>query len=157
MHCPSSKVLDNTKRHIPGPEIPLPRIKRVVRLCAEVKDAETGELLFSRATWKPHGAAMNHAKRGFLSDIPRQNYDYYITSATGRKTLMCARGTSHASPSMSFNSARDNEEYFQIIMPVLKCEEGPIEAMFTLFIVPRQSNKNHSQHESINYKDMAEV
>jgi hypothetical protein len=46
MHCPYSKVLDNTKQHIPGPEVILPRIKRVFRLCDDVKDAETGEVFF---------------------------------------------------------------------------------------------------------------
>jgi hypothetical protein len=73
-----SKVLDNTKRHIPGPEILLPRIKRVVRWCADVKDAETGKIR----------AAMNHVKLECISDMPGQNCDYYITSETGCKTLM---------------------------------------------------------------------
>jgi hypothetical protein len=36
---------------------------------------------------------------------------------------------------MYFNTDHDNEEYLQPITPVLKCEEGPIEAIFTLFIV----------------------
>jgi hypothetical protein len=58
---------------------------------------------------------------------------------------------------MYFNADRNNEEYLQPITPVLKCEEGPIEAMFTLFIVSRRSNQNHHQRESINYEGMAEV
>jgi hypothetical protein len=94
IHFTSSKVLDNTKRHIPGPEIILPQIKCFVRLCVDVKDAETGEVFFSCATYKIDVAAMKHVKLGCLSGTPGQNYDCYITSETGRKTLMCERGAS---------------------------------------------------------------
>jgi hypothetical protein len=63
----------------------------------------------------------------------------------------------HLSPSMYFNTDRDNEEYLQPITPVLKCEGGPIRAIFTLFILSRQSNQNHPQRDPINYEGMAEV
>jgi hypothetical protein len=63
----------------------------------------------------------------------------------------------HLSLAMSFNAVHDNEEHLQPITPVLKCEEGTIEAMSTLFIVLFQSNQNRNQRESINYKSMAKV
>jgi hypothetical protein len=51
---------------------------------------------------------------------------------------------------MYFNADSDkNDEYLQPIAPVLKCEEGKIEAMFTLLIISGQSNQKHHQRESI--------
>jgi hypothetical protein len=60
-------------------------------------------------------------------------------------------------PPMYVNTDRDNEEYLQPSTLLLKCEEGPIEAMLTLFIISHRSNQNHHQRESINYEGMAEV
>jgi hypothetical protein len=51
---PKSKVLDYCRQHIPNPSILLPLIQKAVELCADVKDAKSGDVVFSKATWKVH-------------------------------------------------------------------------------------------------------
>lgn len=94
LNVPGSKLLDNIPRSIPPPEILLPRIKRVVDLCANVKDDKTGEVFFSKAAWKQHFNTWTHMEKGCYSDKPGFNYYYFITTKSGNKTLMCVRGTS---------------------------------------------------------------
>jgi hypothetical protein len=94
LYCPGSKILDNVPRVIPPPDILLPRIKRAVDLCANAKDATTGEVFFSRKTWKVHFLAMKHFEQGCISDKPGFEYYYFKTSKSGNQKLMCVRGTS---------------------------------------------------------------
>ena len=93
-NIPGNKLLDSIPRHIPPPDVLLPRIQKVVEVCANVKDNKTGELFFSKAAWKVYYCAWTHLKKGCYSDKPGFNYYYFITTKSGNKKLMCVRGTS---------------------------------------------------------------
>jgi hypothetical protein len=54
LYCPSSKVLSDVPRKIPEPAELERRICAVVKLCADVPDAKTGEIFFPQQTWKVH-------------------------------------------------------------------------------------------------------
>jgi hypothetical protein len=94
LYCPGSKVLQDKQRVIPPPSILLPRVKKAVELCANAKDAATGEILFSKQTWNVHVNACLHFDKGCYSDKPGFRYYYFTTSKTGKQQLMCVRGTS---------------------------------------------------------------
>jgi hypothetical protein len=104
-----------------------------------------------------------YTRETFFTPVVRErhNLQYIKGSSTEKEDhgmdIQNTEADVHLSPWASFNAARDNEEYLPPITPVSKCEEGPIEAMFTLFIVLRRSNQNRNQRESINYEGMAEV
>ncbi len=72
----------------------LPRIKKVIDLCANAKDSTTGELFFSKKTWKYHYCAWTHFEKGCYSDKPGFSYYYFITTKSGTQRLMCVRGSS---------------------------------------------------------------
>jgi hypothetical protein len=76
--CPGSKVLDYCHQRIPipNPTIILPLIQKAVELCADVKDAKSGDVFFSKATWKVHVNVFQHIKLGCVSNIPSVNYCY---------------------------------------------------------------------------------
>jgi len=94
LYCPGSKVLEDVQRTIPPPDVLLPRIKRAVDMCANAKDAKTGETFFSKKMWKAHARAWSHFEKGCYSDKPGYSYYYFTTSKSGKKQLMCVRGTS---------------------------------------------------------------
>ena len=48
LYCPGSKLLEDKERIIPPPSMLLRRWKRAVDICANVRDAKTGEMLFQR-------------------------------------------------------------------------------------------------------------
>lgn len=94
LYCAGSKVLDDVPRVIPPPDELLPRIKKVVDMCANTKDAKTGDVLFSKKTRKYHAQLWKHLEKGCYSDTPGFNYYYFITTSRGKQQLMCVRGTS---------------------------------------------------------------
>jgi hypothetical protein len=67
LFCPGSNVIDYCQRHIPKPDILLPKILKSVELCTDVKDTKTGDILFSKATWKVHVNIVKHVKLGCVS------------------------------------------------------------------------------------------
>jgi hypothetical protein len=94
LYCPSSKVLSDVPRKIPEPAELERRICAVVKLCANVPDAKTGEMFFSQQTWKVHTNVLKHVRLGCLSDVPGLDYYYTTTSPSGKTTLWSVRGTS---------------------------------------------------------------
>jgi len=92
--CPSSKVLSNVPRTIPVPAVLEERVQRVVDACANVKDAKTGEVFFSKETWKVHQNFIKKIRAGIVSDKPGFDCCCTTTSASGKETLWCVRGTS---------------------------------------------------------------
>ena len=94
LNCPGSKVLDKIPRAIPPPDALLREVKKVVALCANVRDAKTDEFFFSRETWKAYFDFIGHVKKGCVSDKPGFNYYYYSTTDGEKSTLYCIRGTS---------------------------------------------------------------
>jgi hypothetical protein len=92
---PGSKVLDYLQWNIPKPDILLPKILKAVELCADVKDAKTGEIFFFKVTRKVHvniAKHVKHVKFGCVSDMPGLSYYYCLRTKSGRKWLMCVRG-----------------------------------------------------------------
>jgi hypothetical protein len=89
-----SKVLDYCRQHIPNPSIILHLIQKAVELFADVKDAKSGDVFFSKATWKVHVNVVWHIKLGCVRDMPGVNYYYYLTTKSGKKKLMCICGIS---------------------------------------------------------------
>ncbi len=83
------------RRSIPPPAELEERVRRAVDLCATVKDAATGSMLFTRQTWTTVDNLIRHIRRGCLSDCPDVNY-YYIVGRTrdGMPRYRCTRGTS---------------------------------------------------------------
>ena len=94
LYCPGSKLLEDKEHIIPPPSVLLWHWKRAVDICANVRDAKMGEMLFSKKTWKVHYATCKHIEKGCYSDKPSFNYYYFMTSKTGKLQLMCVRGTS---------------------------------------------------------------
>jgi hypothetical protein len=95
LYCPSSKLLAGIARQAPDPAVLEKNLCDAVNLCANVRDARTGEMFFSRETWKVHKQMLLHVRLGCLSDKPGINY-YYTTSPglSGKTVLWCVRGTS---------------------------------------------------------------
>lgn len=94
LYCPASKVLGDVPRSIPSPQTLEERVQRVVNACANVKDAKTGEVFFSKETWKIHNNFIKRIRLGVISDLPGFNYYYTTTNSSGQTTLWCIRGTS---------------------------------------------------------------
>jgi hypothetical protein len=94
MACPSGKVLDDIERIIPDPKTLERQFKAVCKFVANVKDAKTGEPLFSKQSWKVYRKTLQHIQKGCLSDESDVNYYYFTTKPNGRKVLHCCRGTS---------------------------------------------------------------
>jgi len=94
LYCPSSKVLRDIPRRIPEPALLEERVQRVINTCANVKDAKTGEIFFSKETWKVHNNFLKKIRAGTVSDMPDFDYYYTTTNASGNQTLWCIRGTS---------------------------------------------------------------
>jgi len=94
LYCPSSKVLSDVPRTIPSPKILEERVQRVVNACGNVRDAKTGEIFFSKETWKIHNNFIKKIRSGIISDLPGFDYYYTTTNSSGQTTLWCVRGTS---------------------------------------------------------------
>mmetsp|Transcript_20653 Transcript_20653/g.53367 ORF Transcript_20653/g.53367 Transcript_20653/m.53367 type:complete len:561 (-) Transcript_20653:90-1772(-) len=84
------------RRSIPPPDELEARLIKVIKLCATVKDAATGSMLFSKQTWTVAENLLEHIRLGCLSDCPDTVY-YYLVGHTkdGLPKYRCARGTSH--------------------------------------------------------------
>lgn len=92
--CPSSKLLDRVPRTIPKPSVLCQRINDVVSLFSSAIDAKTGDVFFSRETWKVHKRALEHVKKGGLSDIRGYRYYYTVANSSGKSVTYCIRSTS---------------------------------------------------------------
>lgn len=93
LYCPSSKVLSDVPRTIPSPSPLEKRVQRVVNACANVKDAKTCEVFFSKETWKVHKNFIEKIRSEIISDLPGFDYYYTTTNSSGQTTLWCVRGT----------------------------------------------------------------
>lgn len=94
LYCPSSKILRDVPRKMPPPAVLEPRVQRVVDLCANVQDSRTGEIFFSKETWKVHNSVLKSIRLGYASDKPGVDYYYVTSTASGREIIWCVRGTS---------------------------------------------------------------
>ena len=94
LYCPSSKVLSDVPRTIPSPKLLEERVQRVVNTCANIRDSGTGEVFFSKETWKVHNNFILKIRAGTVSDKPGFDYYYTTTNSAGKQTLWCIRGTS---------------------------------------------------------------
>jgi hypothetical protein len=62
--------LRNSRRFVPPKDILLKRFNRVCQFYNDIKDAFTGQPLFSDATWKEVESLRIHITKGCLSDVP---------------------------------------------------------------------------------------
>jgi hypothetical protein len=86
-------VLDYCHRRLSNPSILL-LLHKAVELCADVKNETSGDVFFSKATWKVHVDVVRHIKLGCVIDMPFAKYYYYLTTKSGKKKLMHIHGTS---------------------------------------------------------------
>ena len=68
LYCPGSKLLEDKERIIPPPSVLLRHWKRAVDICANIRDAKMGEMLFSKKTWKVHYATCKHIEKSCYSE-----------------------------------------------------------------------------------------
>ena len=86
----SGKVLRNVRRVCPEPKIMEDNLRLVVNICANVPDARTGEIFFSKKSWKEYESLLSHVRHGCLSD-PEGVSLYHKDD---NSSIRCVRGTS---------------------------------------------------------------
>ncbi|KAG0696824.1 hypothetical protein DFH29DRAFT_1024356, partial [Suillus ampliporus] len=87
-------VLSRVRRHIPPPEILLPRVADVIRTYGPIKDATTGQPLFNDRAWEIAKHVMENVQLGYYSDPA--DVDLYFEIGKDQHGLMlyrCCRGT----------------------------------------------------------------
>jgi hypothetical protein len=86
--------LRNSRRVVPPKDILLERFNRVCDFYNGIKDAATGQPLFSEATWKEVNSLRIHISKGCLSDVPGIPF-YFRDGETsdGLPKYRCVRGT----------------------------------------------------------------
>lgn len=97
LHRHWTDVLKQCRRVVPEPRILVPRLKKLEALYANIRDAATGEPLFSKKTWARWRAMMRHVEKGCVSD-PRADmvplYHLVGEREDGTPIFTCSRGTS---------------------------------------------------------------
>lgn len=86
-------LIRQSRRSIPDPVALEKAVTDVVEEFGYVPDDKTGEPLFSQATWDAVEEALEHIRRGCLSDHPRFNL-YYTNPNDKTRELFNMRGTS---------------------------------------------------------------
>ncbi|KAG1721544.1 uncharacterized protein EDB91DRAFT_1256467 [Suillus paluster] len=87
-------VLSRVWRHVPPPEILLPRVADVIRTYGPIKDATTGQPLFNDRAWEIAKHIMENVQLGYYSDTA--DIDLYFEIGKDRHGLMlyrCCHGT----------------------------------------------------------------
>lgn len=87
-------ILHRVKRHIPPPDILLPRVSEVLRTYGPLKDSKTGQPLFNDNAWEIAKNVLENIRRGFYSDPP--GIPLYFTQGRDKYGLLrykCHRGT----------------------------------------------------------------
>lgn len=97
LHRHWTDVLKQCRRVVPEPRILVPRLKKLEALYTNIRDAATGDPLFSKKTWARWRAMMRHVEKGCVSD-PRADmvplYHLVGEREDGTPIFTCSRGTS---------------------------------------------------------------
>ena len=90
-----SAFLKRCRRVVPPPEVLLRRLNHLEAVYGGLKDANTGEQLFSPVTWAKWKLFKEHCRLGCLSDHPDIPLYLEIIKEDGRvrRKLACCRGT----------------------------------------------------------------
>ncbi|KAJ8582357.1 hypothetical protein M405DRAFT_876164 [Rhizopogon salebrosus TDB-379] len=86
-------VLSRVRRHVPPPEILLPRVAEVIKTYGPLKDATTGQPLFSDRAWDIAKNIMENVRLGYYSDPA--DVDLYYETGKDRHGLIFVEGGVH--------------------------------------------------------------
>jgi len=87
-------ILARVRRHVPPPEILLPRIAEVIETYGPLKDATTGQPLFNSRAWEVARNLLENVHLGYYSDPIGVELYYNIgRDKNGLALYRCCRGT----------------------------------------------------------------
>jgi hypothetical protein len=87
-------VLRRVRRHMPSPQIMLPRVKAVIKTYGALKDSTSGHPLFNEKAWEVAENVLENIRCGYYSDPPGVQLYYSMGSDKNDLQLYrCCRGT----------------------------------------------------------------
>lgn len=103
----SDWVWQRVKRCVPPAEILASRVVEVFRMYGPLKDAKTGQPLFSEDSWETARNIMENIKMGYYSDPPGMRfYTFVRNDKNGLSIYRCSRGTNNVEGGIHQNIIR---------------------------------------------------
>ncbi|KAF8833475.1 hypothetical protein BDN67DRAFT_916912 [Paxillus ammoniavirescens] len=136
-------VLARVRRHVPLPEILLPRVAEVIETYGPLKDATSGEPLFNARAWEITKNLMENIRLGYYSDPPGVELYFKTGQDKDQLTLYrCCRGTNSVEGGVHQNLVRHYES----------CNTGPQHAINAVGTLNR-TGKPYAGHFDILLKN----